>query len=117
MKELTVTTWERVQLRNLLLIQPQPKTFLQGELGWGALKVLKFTEEERAEIKMTDLPGGGASWKESLDHPWELEFPEDVLQFLYGRVFHPEAIGWEYDERNRPLKDKMDGLCKKESDA
>lgn len=107
-KVIQLTTWERIQTKNILLMQPAGATFHDGNCGSDFLKAMTLTEKEKAEIDFVKLPGGG-KWNSEKEREWTISLDVAVWRFAFDRLLNPKAIGWSFDRlRNEALKTKMD---------
>lgn len=111
-KVVQLTTWERIQMRNMLLAQPTGNTFQEAHWGSSFIDALDLSESERVEIGFIPL-GSGGRWNLDKDSPWDTSLSENVWRFAFGRLLHPQAVGWSYDrERNEAMKVKMETIVK-----
>lgn len=111
-KIIQLTTWERIQMRNMLLAQSAGATFQQGNWGGDFIDTLELTEAERVEIDFEPL-GSGGRWDMDKDHPWDISLDVAVWRFAFERLLHPQALGWAYDKkRNEAMKTKMETVLK-----
>lgn len=107
-----LTTWERVQMKNMLLAQIQGNTFQEANWGGDFIDTLDLSESERAEIDFVPI-GSGGKWDLDKDRPWDISLDEHAWRFAFERLLHPRASGWAFDRsRNEQMKEKMERVIK-----
>ena len=111
-KIVRLTTWERIQMRNMLLMQPAGNTFQDGNHGDDFFTAIELNEAEKIEIGFVER-GSGGTWDEDKDRPWDTSLTVGAWRFVFNRLLHPQAIGWAFDRKhNELMKAKMERVLK-----
>lgn len=101
METISVNTWERAQL--LQIVSGGHGPFGEVELGLRALSILRFSDEEKKAIHWVDLGMGQFHWNGSREYG--LEFDDDVWRLV--QVLVGGYTAWPYDERVKLLREKV----------
>lgn len=100
--EIKLTTWERVQL--IQLVGDARGNVAQVRLGLRALEILELSETEKQQVGWRDISETHAQWQDT-EFEWNLEFGDDIWTFIQVLAKHRQD--WPISNLVVQLLDKI----------